>query len=101
MKLFLLITMLCPILLFAIPIAQPGHLMIKYYQKQVAERERKANHNLQARCQSQISSGFITDRKCHQWYENKFNGAKVNKATLGLTTICLILSTVFTRFIRR
>ena len=100
MKLFLLITMLCPVFVIADPIAQPGHLMIKYYQKQVAERERLANHNLQRRCQSQISSGFVTDRRCQEWIENKFNDAKTNKATMGLTAICLVF-TLFTRFIRR
>ena len=63
MKLILFIAVFCPFLLNADPIAKPGHLMIKYYQKQAAEKNRLSSRHLRIQCESQISRGYVSDRR--------------------------------------
>ena len=53
------------------PIAdpEPGHMVIQYYKDSHARAQKAKNEKLRYRCESQINSGYVTDRKCQEWFE--------------------------------
>ena len=53
------------------PIAdpKPGHMVIQYYKDSHARAQKAKNEKLRYRCESQINSGYVTDRKCQEWFE--------------------------------
>ncbi len=81
---------------YADPIAQPGHAIIKYYKEQAKEREALTNRQLRVRCESQLTQGFVADRRCQEWLEQEFSGGRgfalENRASLGLISL---VSTIF------
>ena len=89
MKLILLIAIFC--LTLEKSSAKPGHMMLKYYQKQVAARE---HGELRIRCKSQISRGFVSDRRCQEWIENITGSSQSTISNLGLTSVCLIFAMI-------
>jgi len=89
MKLILLIAIFC--LTLEKSSAKPGHMMLKYYQKQVAARE---HGELRIRCKSQISRGFVSDRRCQEWIEDITGSSQSTISNLGLTSLCLIFAMI-------
>ena len=49
--------------------AKPGHMVIQYYKDRHARAQKAKNEELRYRCESQINSGYVTDRKCQEWFE--------------------------------
>ena len=49
-------------------------MIIPYYIQQKEAKEKKEMERLRVRCQSYIESGYYSDPKCENLYQNTYNG---------------------------
>ena len=55
--------------------SDPGHMVIPYYQKRHQEVQKLNHETLRYRCESQLRDGYVSDRKCQEWFEVQFSSA--------------------------
>ena len=77
------------------PIAdpKPGHMVIQYYKDSHARAQKAKNEKLRYRCESQINSGYVTDRKCQEWFEWSRSDADL-RSTIPKMSLLLISSII-------
>ena len=69
------------------PVAKPIHGVLEYYKKQQRAQIRLQNSKLRHRCESQLRSGYVSDRECQLWISKEFNNASPKISTSFLLTI--------------
>ena len=74
-------------------------MVIKYYKDSYERAQKAKNEKLRYRCESQINSGYVTDRKCQEWFQwsrsnNADPGSTIPKMSLLLLS-SMILKMLF------
>jgi hypothetical protein len=98
MKFFLLTS--CVVLMSVLvaecdPVAKPdpGHMVLQYYKDQYAQTQVLSRDKLQLRCESQVYSGFVSDRRCQEWIDQHYNSSSINKLSCW-SVICVVVAMI-------